>query len=74
MALTEHGDSRPGETPVRNGTSGLPDFTYDTGVETEDDWKQTTSTLRITAARPEAARPHGGRDGRLPEEGEREAG
>ncbi|UCA49066.1 FtsX-like permease family protein [Streptomyces sp. WA6-1-16] len=55
MALTEHGDSRPGETPVRNGTSGLPDFTYDTGVETEDDWKQTTSTLRITAARPEAA-------------------
>ncbi|XCM32225.1 FtsX-like permease family protein [Streptomyces parvus] len=55
MALTEHGDSRPGETPVRNGSSGLPDFTYDTGVETEDDWKQTTSTLRITAARPEAA-------------------
>ncbi|MFD6653836.1 FtsX-like permease family protein [Streptomyces parvus] len=55
MALTEHGDSRPGETPVRNGTSGLPDVTYDTGVETEDDWKQTTSTLRITAARPEAA-------------------
>lgn len=55
MALTEQGDSRPGETPVRNGTSGLPDFTYDTGVETEDDWKQTTSTLRITAARPEAA-------------------
>ncbi|PJN27584.1 peptide ABC transporter permease [Streptomyces sp. CB02613] len=55
MALTEHGDSRPGETPVRNGTSGLPDFTYDTGVETEEDWKQTTSTLRITAARPEAA-------------------
>ncbi|WP_354596969.1 FtsX-like permease family protein [Streptomyces sp. JL1001] len=55
MALAEHGDSRPGETPVRNGTSGLPDFTYDTGVETEDDWKQTTSTLRITAARPEAA-------------------
>ncbi|MFI7892240.1 FtsX-like permease family protein [Streptomyces sp. CACIS-1.16CA] len=55
MALTEHGDSRPGETPVRNGTFGLPDFTYDTGVETEDDWKQTTSTLRITAARPEAA-------------------
>nr|WP_202468209.1 FtsX-like permease family protein [Streptomyces sp. SID8378] len=55
MALTEHGDSRPGETPVRNGTSGLPDVTYDTGVETEDDWKQTTSTLRITAARPETA-------------------
>ncbi|MFD0423045.1 FtsX-like permease family protein [Streptomyces parvus] len=55
MALTERGDSRPGERPVRKGASGLPDFTYDTGVESEDDWEQTTSTLRITAARPKAA-------------------
>lgn len=55
MALSERGDSRPGEPPVRNGTSGLPDFTYETGVESEDDWERTTSTLRITAARPKAA-------------------
>ncbi|MFE5962350.1 FtsX-like permease family protein [Streptomyces rubiginosohelvolus] len=55
MALTESGDSRPGKPPVRNGTSGLPDFTYDTGVSSEDTWEPTTSTLRITAARPKAA-------------------
>ncbi|MET8881497.1 FtsX-like permease family protein [Streptomyces rubiginosohelvolus] len=55
MALTDRGDSRPGRTPVRNGSSGLPDFTYDTGVRTEDTWEPTTSTLRITAARPKAA-------------------
>ncbi|MDJ1640716.1 FtsX-like permease family protein [Streptomyces pakalii] len=55
MALTESGDSRPGKLPVRNGTSGLPDFTYDTGVSSEDTWEPTTSTLRITAARPKAA-------------------
>lgn len=55
MTLTEHGDSRPGKPPVRNGTSGLPDFTYDTGVESEDGWGQTTSTLRIATARPKAA-------------------
>ncbi|ROV68736.1 FtsX-like permease family protein [Streptomyces globisporus] len=55
MALTETGDSRPGTTPVRNGASGLPDFTYDTGVSSEDTWEPTTSTLRITAARPKAA-------------------
>ncbi|MFE6918402.1 FtsX-like permease family protein, partial [Streptomyces rubiginosohelvolus] len=55
MALTESGDSRPGKPPVRKGTSGLPDFTYDTGVSSEDTWEPTTSTLRITAARPKAA-------------------
>ncbi|MGW3303698.1 FtsX-like permease family protein [Streptomyces rubiginosohelvolus] len=55
MALTDRGDSRPGTTPVRNGTAGLPDFTYDTGVRTKDTWEPTTSTLRITAARPKAA-------------------
>ncbi len=55
MALTESGDSRPGEPPVRIGTPGLPDFTYDTGVSSEDTWEPTTSTLRITAARPKAA-------------------
>nr|WP_202521516.1 FtsX-like permease family protein [Streptomyces sp. SID5614] len=55
MALTESGDSRPGTTPVRNGTAGLPDFTYDTGVGSEDTWEPTTSTLRITAARAKAA-------------------
>ncbi|MFJ9318420.1 FtsX-like permease family protein [Streptomyces globisporus] len=55
MALTESGDSRPGKPPVRNGTAGLPDFTYDTGVSSEDTWEPTTSTLRITAARPKAA-------------------
>ncbi|MGW4034702.1 FtsX-like permease family protein [Streptomyces sp. NPDC004778] len=55
MALTDRGDSRPGTTPVRKGASGLPDFTYDTGVRGEDAWEQTTSTLRITAARPKAA-------------------
>ncbi|MFB7968101.1 FtsX-like permease family protein [Streptomyces rubiginosohelvolus] len=55
MALTESGDSRPGTTPVRNGTAGLPDFTYDTGVSSEDTWEPTTSTLRITAARAKAA-------------------
>ncbi len=52
MALTELGENRPGKPPVRNGTSGLPDFTYDTGVESEDVWEPTTSTLRITADRP----------------------
>ncbi|MFD4590986.1 FtsX-like permease family protein [Streptomyces rubiginosohelvolus] len=55
MALTESGDSRPGKPPVHKGTSGLPDFTYDTGVSSEDTWEPTTSTLRITAARPKAA-------------------
>ncbi|MGW3334865.1 FtsX-like permease family protein [Streptomyces rubiginosohelvolus] len=55
MALTESGDSRPGKPPVRNGAAGLPDFTYDTGVSSEDTWEPTTSTLRITAARPKAA-------------------
>ncbi|MFK0186718.1 FtsX-like permease family protein [Streptomyces rubiginosohelvolus] len=55
MALTVSGDSRPGATPVRNGAAGLPDFTYDTGVSSEDTWEPTTSTLRITAARPKAA-------------------
>ncbi|OCC08276.1 FtsX-like permease family protein [Streptomyces sp. PTY087I2] len=55
MALVDRGDSHPGKPPVRNGTSGLPDFTYDTGVGDESVWDQTTSTLRITAARPKAA-------------------
>ncbi len=55
MALTVSGDSRPGATPMRNGAAGLPDFTYNTGVSSEDTWEPTTSTLRITAARPKAA-------------------
>ncbi|MFJ3753283.1 FtsX-like permease family protein [Streptomyces rubiginosohelvolus] len=55
MALTQSGDSRPGRPPVGNGAAGLPDFTYDTGVSSEDTWEPTTSTLRITAARPKAA-------------------
>ncbi|KFK88708.1 hypothetical protein IX27_15215 [Streptomyces sp. JS01] len=55
MALAQSGDSRPGKPPVGNGTAGLPDFTYDTGVSSEDTWEPTTSTLRITAARPKAA-------------------
>ncbi|MGW1294992.1 FtsX-like permease family protein [Streptomyces sp. NPDC002533] len=55
MALIDRGDSHPGKPPVRNGTSGLPDFTYNTGVSDGDFWDQTTSTLRITAARPKAA-------------------
>ncbi|WP_432079243.1 FtsX-like permease family protein [Streptomyces sp. YPW6] len=54
MTLTDRGDSRPGTTPVPNGSSGLPDFTYDTGVSSEDSWEQTTSTLRISAGRPKA--------------------
>ncbi|MFE6700493.1 FtsX-like permease family protein [Streptomyces sp. NPDC057718] len=54
MAFTESGENRPGKPPVRNGASGLPDFTYDTGVESEDVWERTTSTLRITADRPKA--------------------
>ncbi|MBK3530644.1 FtsX-like permease family protein [Streptomyces sp. MBT67] len=55
MALAQSGDSRPGKPPVGNGAAGLPDFTYDTGVSSEDTWEPTTSTLRITAARPKAA-------------------
>ncbi|MEU3435522.1 FtsX-like permease family protein [Streptomyces sp. NPDC006863] len=54
MTLTDRGVSRPGTTPVPNGSSGLPDFTYDTGVSSEDSWEQTTSTLRISAGRPKA--------------------
>ncbi|MFE7137430.1 FtsX-like permease family protein [Streptomyces sp. NPDC057644] len=54
MAFTEFGENRPGKPPVRNGASGLPDFTYDTGVESKDVWERTTSTLRITADRPKA--------------------
>ncbi|MGW8486474.1 FtsX-like permease family protein [Streptomyces sp. NPDC055886] len=54
MALTQFGENRPGKPPVRNRASGLPDFTYDTGVESEDVWERTTSTLRITADRPKA--------------------
>ncbi|MFI1221457.1 MULTISPECIES: FtsX-like permease family protein [unclassified Streptomyces] len=52
MTLTESGEDRPGRPPVRNGTSGLPDFTYDSGVGSEDYWGDATGTLRITAARP----------------------
>ncbi|MFJ9113189.1 FtsX-like permease family protein [Streptomyces sp. NPDC102283] len=55
MTLTEFGEDRPGKPPVRNGASGLPDFTYDTGVDNEDNWEPTSGTLRITAARPKAA-------------------
>ncbi|WP_030586897.1 MULTISPECIES: FtsX-like permease family protein [Streptomyces] len=54
MTLTEFGEDRPGEPPVRNGTSALPDFTYDTGVDSEDTWELTNGLLRITAARPKA--------------------
>jgi hypothetical protein len=54
MTLTEFGENRPGERPVRNGTSHLPDFTYDTGVDSEDSWEATNGLLRITAARPKA--------------------
>ncbi|MEU6044985.1 FtsX-like permease family protein [Streptomyces griseus] len=55
MTLTEFGEDRPGEEPVRHGASGLPDFTYDTGVDSEDTWEPTSGLLRITAARPKAA-------------------
>ncbi|MFH9264161.1 FtsX-like permease family protein [Streptomyces sp. NPDC017546] len=55
MTLTEFGEDRPGKPPVRNGTSGVPDFTYDTGVGSQNTWEQASSTLRITAARPKAA-------------------
>lgn len=55
MTLTEYGEDRPGKPPVRNGASGLPDFTYDTGVDSEDNWEPTSGTLRVTAARPKAA-------------------
>ncbi|MFG3407233.1 FtsX-like permease family protein [Streptomyces sp. NPDC048142] len=55
LTLTEFGEDRPGEPPVRNGTSGLPDFTYDAGVGSEDTWEPATGLLRITAARPRAA-------------------
>lgn len=55
MTLTEFGEERPGSPPVRNGTSGGPDFTYDTGVDTEASWEIASGTLRITAARPRAA-------------------
>ncbi|MGY5002557.1 FtsX-like permease family protein [Streptomyces griseus] len=55
MKLTEFGEDRPGEEPVRHGASGLPDFTYDTGVDSEDTWEPTSGLLRITAARPKAA-------------------
>ncbi|MFD8712110.1 FtsX-like permease family protein [Streptomyces anulatus] len=55
MTLTEYGEDRPGKPPVRNGASGLPDFTYDTGVDNEDNWEPTSGTLRVTAARPKAA-------------------
>lgn len=55
MTLTEFGEDRPGEPPVRHGASGLPDFTYDTGVDSEDTWEPTSGLLRITAARPKAA-------------------
>lgn len=55
MTLTEYGEERPGTPPVRNGVSGLPDFTYDTGVDNEDNWEPTSGTLRVTAARPKAA-------------------
>lgn len=54
MTLTEFGEGRPGRPPVRNGTSGLPDFTYDTGTNSEDTWELTSGLLRITAARPKA--------------------
>ncbi len=54
-AFTEAAEVRPGARPVRNGTSGLPDFTYDTGVDDEESWEPVTGTLRITAARPKAA-------------------
>ncbi|MFJ5866565.1 FtsX-like permease family protein [Streptomyces parvus] len=55
MTLTDRGDSHPGKPTVRNGTSDLPDFTYNTGMRDGDFWDQTTSTLRITAVRPKAA-------------------
>lgn len=54
MKLTEFGEDRPGKPPVRNGTSGLPDFTYDTDVGRKDTWEAANSTLRITAARQRA--------------------
>ncbi|NEE29057.1 hypothetical protein G3M53_26820, partial [Streptomyces sp. SID7982] len=54
MKLTEFGEDRPGKPPVRNGSSGLPDFTYDTGVDDADNWEPTSGTLRVTAARPKA--------------------
>ncbi|MER7698971.1 FtsX-like permease family protein [Streptomyces sp. NPDC096095] len=54
MTHTEFDEDRPGRPPVRSGTSGLPDFTYDTGVGSADTWEPATSTLRITAARPRA--------------------
>lgn len=55
MTLTEYGENRPGKPPVRNSASGLPDFTYDTGVDNENNWDPTSGTLRVTAARPKAA-------------------
>ncbi|NEC03451.1 ABC transporter permease, partial [Streptomyces anulatus] len=55
MTLTEYGEVRPGKPPVRNGASGLPDFTYDTGVDNENNWDPTSGTLRVTAARPKSA-------------------
>ncbi|WP_406144032.1 FtsX-like permease family protein [Streptomyces anulatus] len=55
MTLTEYGEDRPGKSPVRNGAPGLPDFTYDTGVDNEDNWEPTSGTLRVTATRPKAA-------------------
>ncbi|UPT42014.1 FtsX-like permease family protein, partial [Streptomyces sp. WAC00303] len=55
MTLTEYGEDRPGRPPVRNGAPGLPDFTYDTGVDNEDNWEPTSGTLRVTATRPKAA-------------------
>ncbi|MDG9683317.1 FtsX-like permease family protein [Streptomyces sp. DH18] len=55
MTLTEYGEDRPGKPPVHNGASGLPDFTYDTGVDNEENWDPTSGTLRITATRPKAA-------------------
>ncbi|MFI9053788.1 FtsX-like permease family protein [Streptomyces anulatus] len=55
MTLTEYGEDRPGKPPVRNGAPGLPDFTYDTGVDNEDNWEPTSGTLRVTATRPKAA-------------------
>ncbi|MFC8623695.1 FtsX-like permease family protein [Streptomyces anulatus] len=55
MKLTEYGEDRPGKPPVRNGASGLPDFTYDTGVDNEDNWEPTSGTLRVTAGRPKSA-------------------
>ncbi|MEV1043620.1 ABC transporter permease [Streptomyces sp. NPDC049916] len=55
MTLSEFGEDRPGKPPVRGGSPGALDFTYDTGVAADESFEPAGSTLRITAARPRAA-------------------